>query len=460
MKRNSIFIILLIALLLLLSVGCGSPGRAENGPNSKTSFQASPLPGEMTLDDAISMRRSARQFDDKQLSREQLLALAWAGQGITEPNRGFRTAPSAGALYPVELYLVTPDAVYHYKPAENILEEHMTGDKRNVLAEAALGQKPITGAAVDIVITADVARTSVKYGDRAERYVLIEIGHVGQNILLKAVSSGLVSVPIGAFYDDKVASALELPDGHHPYYILSIGYPTEETIASMPVKEHSKPRFGERKKDRTEMVNTQMSGRWRTSVDDEKVLDAMRNVPRHMFVPDYLSGSAYDDSPLPIGNGQTISQPYIVAYMTEQLGLNPGDKVLEIGTGSGYQAAVLSEITQHVYTIEIIDKLADSAGKKLKDLGYSTIDVLSGDGYYGWEEHAPYDGIIVTCASGHIPPLLLDQLKPGGSMIIPIGSQFEIQRLVVVSKDKDGDTSTRDSIPVRFVPMTGRAEAG
>jgi protein-L-isoaspartate(D-aspartate) O-methyltransferase len=203
---------------------------------------------------------------------------------------------------------------------------------------------------------------------------------------------------------------------------------------------------------RAAMVERQIAAR---GVRNPKVLEVMGKVPRHEFVPRNLQGSAYNDHPLPIGHGQTISQPYIVAYMTEILGLSPGEKVLEIGTGSGYQAAVLAEITDKVYTVEIIEELGLSTENTLKRLGYGSVNVKIGDGYFGWEEHAPFDAVIVTAAAGHIPPPLLAQLAPGGRMIIPVGGIFDVQALVHVTKRPDGSVSRRQLLPVRFVPMTG-----
>jgi protein-L-isoaspartate(D-aspartate) O-methyltransferase len=182
----------------------------------------------------------------------------------------------------------------------------------------------------------------------------------------------------------------------------------------------------------------------------------MGHVPRHLFVPEQYRNAAYADRPLPIGSGQTISQPYIVALMTAKLNIKPGDKVLEIGTGSGYQAAVLSEITPHVFSVEILEPLARKAKRRLSELGYDVITVRIGDGYYGFKEHAPFDGIIVTCAAGHIPPPLLNQLKKGGTMVVPIGGVFEVQRLTLVTKDEQGEITTKALMPVRFVPMTGK----
>jgi protein-L-isoaspartate(D-aspartate) O-methyltransferase len=218
-----------------------------------------------------------------------------------------------------------------------------------------------------------------------------------------------------------------------------------------------RPRFEEKRKRRLQMVRDQMAAR---DVSHPEVLAAMRHVPRHRFVPPHNRELAYADRPLPIGHRQTISQPYIVAKMTELLQVEPGDRVLEIGTGSGYQAAVLSELTPYVYTIEIIEDLAEQAKGRLKELGYRTIRVRQGDGYYGWEEHAPFDAIIVTAAAGHVPPPLMRQLEAGGRMVIPLGRPMEVQRLVLVIKEEDGEVRTRTISAVRFVPMTGRVQEG
>ena len=188
---------------------------------------------------------------------------------------------------------------------------------------------------------------------------------------------------------------------------------------------------------------------------DPRVMSVMGTVERHRFVPDSQLAWAYANQPLPIGHGQTISQPYIVALMTDLVSVDPGDKVLEIGTGSGYQAAVLAEMGAEVYTIEIIGDLAGEAAKRLTVLGYDRVKTRHGDGYYGWHEEAPFDAIVVTAASGHIPPPLIQQLKPGGVMIIPVGSRFLVQHLVLVTKDSAGAITTRQILPVRFVPLTG-----
>jgi protein-L-isoaspartate(D-aspartate) O-methyltransferase len=188
---------------------------------------------------------------------------------------------------------------------------------------------------------------------------------------------------------------------------------------------------------------------------DPKVMAVMGKVPRHQFVRKDLESEAYDDRPLPIGHGQTISQPYIVALMTELMQTKPGDRALELGTGSGYQAAVLAELVKEVYTIEIIEPLGKQAEERLAQLGYRNVQVKVADGYYGWPEHAPFDSIIVTAAGSHIPPPLVRQLKPGGRMVIPVGTSFLTQTLLVVEKQADGSVTTRQILPVGFVPLAG-----
>ena len=188
---------------------------------------------------------------------------------------------------------------------------------------------------------------------------------------------------------------------------------------------------------------------------EPKVLEALGTVPRHELVPERLRDRAYLNRPLPIGYGQTISQPYIVAYMTHLLQPETGDVMLEVGTGSGYQAAVLAELVDHVYSIEIIPELAQRATKDLERLGYDNVTVRQGDGYYGWEEHAPYDGIVVAAAASHIPPALVQQLKPGARLVIPLGGPFATQQLTLVEKTSDGKVKTRQLLPVSFVPLTG-----
>jgi protein-L-isoaspartate(D-aspartate) O-methyltransferase len=200
---------------------------------------------------------------------------------------------------------------------------------------------------------------------------------------------------------------------------------------------------------RARMVDEQIRAR---DITDPRVLEAMGRVPREQFVPALNRGSAYADHPLSIGYGQTISQPYIVAWMTEALRVTPRSRVLEIGTGSGYQAAVLAELAGEVYTIEIVEPLARSAADTLAALGYRNVEVRHGDGYKGWPEKAPFDGIIVTAAPDHVPQPLVDQLKVGGRMVIPVGGQRELQQMTVISKTSSGIIS-RETIPVRFVPL-------
>jgi protein-L-isoaspartate(D-aspartate) O-methyltransferase len=192
------------------------------------------------------------------------------------------------------------------------------------------------------------------------------------------------------------------------------------------------------------------------SVLDPRVLNAMRKVPRHEFVPPSYRRFSYNNRPLPIGYGQTISQPYMVAVMTDLLKLKPNDKVLEIGTGSGYQAAMLAELIKQVFTIEIIKPLALEAKSRLIRLGYDNIETRIGDGYYGWKEHAPFDAIVVTAAGSHVPPALIRQLKPGGRMVIPVGSPFMVQQLLLVEKTADKKIKTSQIMPVAFVPLTGK----
>ncbi len=191
---------------------------------------------------------------------------------------------------------------------------------------------------------------------------------------------------------------------------------------------------------------------------DRRVMETMAEVPRHDFVPSGQRAYAYENRPLPIGHGQTISQPYIVALMTELLETEPGDRLLEIGTGSGYQAAILSALVKEVYTIEIIPELGGPAAERLGRLGYKNVRSRVADGYDGWDEAAPFDGILVTAAASHVPPPLIRQLKPGGRMVIPVGSPFQTQQLVLVEKGQDGAVRTRQILPVRFVPLTGDHE--
>ena len=208
------------------------------------------------------------------------------------------------------------------------------------------------------------------------------------------------------------------------------------------------------KEARTRMVNEQIIAR---GIKDVHTISAMKKVPRHEFVPDALEPYAYNDHPLSIGYNQTISQPYIVAYMTAMLELEPEDKVLEIGTGSGYQAAILAEIVKQVYTIEIVEPLAERARKDLKRLEYKNVTVITGDGYQGYPSKGPYNAIIVTAAPKKIPPPLIDQLAEGGRLIIPVGPTGYTQYLTLVEK-KNGKIKKRKVLPVRFVPFTGKAQ--
>jgi len=202
---------------------------------------------------------------------------------------------------------------------------------------------------------------------------------------------------------------------------------------------------------RDKMIEQQIQKR---GIQNPRVLEAMRDVNRHLFIPPEMKPQAYEDRPLPIHFDQTISQPYIVALMTELLDPQPNDIILEVGTGSGYQAAVLAKIVRHVYSIEIIEGLAKEAAERLKRLKYNNVIVRAGDGYQGWPEQAPFDGIIVTAAAPHIPPPLIQQLKPGGKMIIPVGATSAVQELLLIEKKKDGTITQKSVLPVRFVPLT------
>jgi len=205
---------------------------------------------------------------------------------------------------------------------------------------------------------------------------------------------------------------------------------------------------------RREMVNRDLAGP-RRDITNRRVLEAMARVPRHRFVPEDLKFVAYEDRPLPIGHDQTISQPYIVGLMTQLVDPQPDEKALDVGTGSGYQAAVLAELCEEVYSIEIVKPLADEASARLTELGYKNVTVRHGDGYQGWKEHAPFEAIVVAAAPDHVPQPLVDQLAPGGRLIIPVGDWY--QELVLIEKAEDGTTSRRTIAPVAFVPMTGEA---
>lgn len=248
-----------------------------------------------------------------------------------------------------------------------------------------------------------------------------------------------------------LASCKDKPAFHAPLTNEAAVHPAiEDSIEPNQTPAWIRPRTEERRQERTQMVD------WIRRVyglDEPQILEAMQNVPRHWFVPGEQQANAYIDSPLPIGEGQTISQPFIVAYMTHSLAIGQDDRVLEIGTGSGYQAAVLNEFTPHVFTIEIIPSLGARAIRLFKEHRYTTLRVKIGDGYKGWPEFAPFDAIIVTCAPDNIPPPLLEQLKPGGRMIIPVGDSWNFQELVIVEKDANGILRQRSLMPVRFVPL-------
>lgn len=224
-------------------------------------------------------------------------------------------------------------------------------------------------------------------------------------------------------------------------------------LLGLPSCEAEPPLADEAAAARQKMVKEQIAER---DVRDSRVLQAMRDVPRHELVPSEVRAKAYLDGPLPIGHGQTISQPYIVAFMTEQLAPKSTDRVLEIGTGSGYQAAVLAKLVAEVFTIEIVEPLATRATEDLRRLGFKNVHVKAGDGYQGWAEHAPFDAVIVTCAPDHVPQPLVDQLKEGGRLIIPVG-ESGAQELYLLEK-RGGKVIRQAVLPVRFVPMTGRAE--
>ncbi len=258
----------------------------------------------------------------------------------------------------------------------------------------------------------------------------------------------------GCGRDEKVS---EQPSPEQPKRAPDVEPNKPQVQAARPRHDH--PAFGERVAERKAMVSKQIAQRrFAQTVKDQKVLEAMRMVPRHAFVPQRDQRAAYADRPLQIGYGQTISQPYIVGYMTELLELDSKSKVLEIGTGSGYQAAVAAELAGQVYSIEIIKELGESAKERLKRLGYNNVQVKVADGYYGWPEKGPFEAIIVTAASSHIPGPLIEQLKPGGLLVIPLGSAWRAQELVLLSKAADGTVTSRGLMGVRFVPMVGKAQ--
>lgn len=235
-----------------------------------------------------------------------------------------------------------------------------------------------------------------------------------------------------------------------PEQVPSISPETDTAKPAVPTpKDFDDPIEKQAARQRFAMVKEQLAGR---DITDERVLNAMRRVKRHLLVPEKLRDHAYIDRPLPIGHGQTISQPYIVALMTQLAQPDKNARVLDVGTGSGYQAAVLAELVPQVYSIEIICPLAESARERLEFLSYDNVEVRCGDGYEGWPEHAPFDVIIVAAAPDHIPQPLIDQLAPGGHLVIPVGILF--QELLVIEKQKDGSVTKRSVAPVAFVPMT------
>jgi protein-L-isoaspartate(D-aspartate) O-methyltransferase len=240
-------------------------------------------------------------------------------------------------------------------------------------------------------------------------------------------------------------------------YLLLVHLQVTGPILGQTLSQGPHPAFAERIAEREQMVREGIENYPYQPVTDPKVLAAMRRVPRHVFVPEEVRGEAYRNSPLLIGHNQTISQPFIVAHMTEMLELQRDHKVLEIGTGSGYQAAVLAELCDNVYTVEIIPPLGRQAESLLRELGYDRVHVKIGDGYEGWPEYAPYDRMIVTCAPDDIPTALIEQLAPEGRMVIPVGKPYGAQYMVLVTKDKNGQTKRHQKYPVRFVPMTGKA---
>lgn len=234
----------------------------------------------------------------------------------------------------------------------------------------------------------------------------------------------------------------------------AISQPTA-TFTLVDTLQWEQPRFSELREERHRMVKQSLE---QNGITDTKTLNAMKNVPRHLFVPERYQEHAYLNRPLPIDQGQTISQPYIVAYMTQMMNVQTGEKVLEIGTGSGYQAAVLSELTPYIYTIEIVEELGRQAQSRFEELGYHTINTKIGDGYKGWPEHAPFDAIILTAAPEEIPDPLIEQLATGGVLVAPVGKRNTTQFLVKITKSEDGSIHKNRNLPVRFVPMTGEAE--
>ena len=270
------------------------------------------------------------------------------------------------------------------------------------------------------------------------------VGHAMQVTLLVLVASTGSSCA----GDTQIPSSTELPP-------TAIASPDSDGTTSSVERTSPERAAADQKyaKARAHMVATQLAKR---DIVDERVLDTMKKVPRHEFVPEAIRRRAYQDSPLPIGHRQTISQPYIVALMTQLVDPQAQKKALDIGTGSGYQAAVLAKLVKSVYSIEIVEPLAIEARERLKTLGYNNVTVRHGDGYAGWPSEAPFDIIIVAAAPDHVPQPLVDQLAPGGKMVIPVGEYF--QRLLLIEKHEDGSTHRKSVAPVTFVPMTGAAQ--
>ena len=259
-----------------------------------------------------------------------------------------------------------------------------------------------------------------------------------RGLLLMVIAMAVSGCPTGSSGGDKASGSRTAQSEQTPEYRAQIG------------REH--PAFHQMLGQRAEMVRWQIEAR---QISDPNVLQAMRIVPRHAFVPAEQQPYAYADHPLPIGHGQTISQPYVVAFMTEALKLDSNSVVLEIGTGSGYQAAVAAEIAKEVYTIEIVEPLAKSAAELLRDLGYTNVHVKAGDGYHGWPEKGPFDAIIGTAAAEHVPAPLVEQLSNGGRMILPVAGELGFQYLILLTKDDRGELHQEKLMPVLFVPMTG-----
>ena len=362
--------------------------------------------------------------------------------------------------------------------ADNVVAVGFTTHRGQVLAGRQWGAAmetmtvpPAMGGSVEDIFNAlDKDSLMVIFDDAVPEALLSRLGHRAKGVTYnpEAEQRNYVPTILPRRYDVFVfiaeTSPLTMLDTTDAEANDNNDAPADDDNADEPEFSYppQPPAADERQVERRRMVENQIAAPrdGRNPIQCPKVQEAMRRVPRHVMVPETLRRHAYDDSPLPIGHGQTISQPYIVATMTELLDLSPDDKVLEIGTGSGYQAAVLAHITPHVYSIEIIEPLLSQARRMLTEQDYGCIRVKHGDGYHGWAEHAPFDAIIVTCAAGHLPPPLWAQLKEGGRIVVPIGGAYEVQRLVVITKQDDGSRRSRTVMPVRFVPMTRLEEDG